>query len=206
VLGSATLALERASEDSSAVVVVRRAGGFGERLLSGSTSSHVATHASCPVVVVPFGARVGAVGPVVVAVGADSPAHAALAFAFKTARDTRTDLVVIHAVARGDTEPGRRALAETLAGWCDEYPEVTVTAQTVEGATVEACADAARDAGLLVLGRHRTIGHRAPWTRSIAKALLATTTCPVVTVPHDAVDLVYRPVSRAPHASSGPIY
>ncbi|MGH1564334.1 universal stress protein [Mumia sp. DW29H23] len=206
VLGSATLALESASKESSALVVVRRDARTAERLLTGSTSSRVATHASCPVVVVPAGVRPASTGPVVVAIDADSPSHAALTYAFEAARRARTDLLVLHAAHRGGATQGQRGVGETLAGWREDYPEVEVHTRTVEASTVDACADATRGARLLVLGRHRTTGPRAPWTRSIAKAVLSRTACPVVTVPHDAVDLAYHPTPRAMAAPGGPVY
>lgn len=206
VLGSATLALENVSKDSAAVVVVRRGAGRTERLLSGSTSSRVATHASCPVVVVPPGARPPQSGPIVAAIDADSPSHGALEYAFTLAHRTRADLVVLHAVARGGAEQGMRAVGETLAGWGEDFPEVAVTRRTVRASTVDACADATRGARYLVLGRHRTTGRRAPWVRSVAKAVLGRTVCPVITVPHDAVDLAYHPRPRAMQAPAGPVY
>ncbi|MFD1824223.1 MULTISPECIES: universal stress protein [Mumia] len=206
VLGSVALALETVSKDSSMVIVVRRDASIADRLLSGSTSSRIATRAACPVMVVPCDTDAPAAGPVVVAIDADSPSHGALTFAFARARHTHADLVVLHATARGGTEQGRRAVGETVAGWREDYPEVEVTTQTVESSASDACASAAQGARLLVLGRHRTTGHRMPWTRSVAKAVLAHTACPVVTVPHDAVDLAYHPRPRAMQAPVGPVY
>ncbi|WP_194846466.1 universal stress protein [Mumia zhuanghuii] len=206
VVGSAALALESASTQSSAVVVVRRDAGVADRLLSGSTSSRIATRAACPVVVVPGDIDPPTTGPVVVAIDADSPTHGALAFAFARARHVHADLVVLHATARGGAEQGRRAVAEMIAGWRADYPEVEVTTLTVEGTASTVCAEAAHGARLLVLGRHRTTGRRMPWTRSVARAVLAHTPCPVVTVPHDAVDLAYHPRAAAMQPSGGPVY
>lgn len=206
VLGSATLTLESASKDSSALVLVRRETRGAERLLTGSTSSWIATRAACPVVVVPAGVHPSFTGPVVVAIDADSPSHAALMYAFETARREHADLQVLHAARSGGAEQGRRGVGETIAGWGAEFPDVEVTVRTVEASTVDACAEATRGARLLVLGRHRTTGRRAPWTRSIAKAVLARTACPVVTVPHDEVDLAYHPTPRAMAAPGGPVY
>lgn len=206
VLGSAAVALESVAKESSLLVVVRRDAGVADRLLTGSTSSRIATRASCPVMVVPCDTAPSKTGPVVVAIDADSPSHGALTYAFTVARRTGADLVVLHATARGGFEQGRRAVGETIAGWREDYPEVEVTTRTVEASAPAACADATQGARLLVLGRHRTTGRRLPWTRSVAKAVLDQTTCPVVTVPHDEVDLAYHPRPRAMQASGGPVY
>src|SRR5256885_178171 len=71
----------------------------------------------------------------------------------KPPADREGDLIVVHA----EPAPHRRAdvtVAETLAGWSDEYPEVRVTRFLTARPVVAALMQESQQLGLIVLGVH----------------------------------------------------
>ncbi|MFC7615431.1 universal stress protein [Actinokineospora soli] len=137
-------------QDAGLVVVGSRGlGGFGGLLL-GSTAVQVAAHARCPVVVVRGGEhreRGVARGDVVVGVDGSEHSVEAIAFAFAEAQRlgvgvlalTITPWGLLDTVPAGvlladddDPEPAR-ALAESIAGWAEKYPEVPVRRAVARG-------------------------------------------------------------------------
>lgn len=186
--GSASLTLAALSPGARCIVVGRRKAGWGERLLTGSVSSRLSAIADCPVVTVPHGYKPAPTppGPIVVALDGRSGAHTSLAYAFNSARQHLTDLVVLHAAPTDATQQDLRQhdldLAQTLAGWRSQYPDVAVTTSTVQESPSAACEDASRDASLLVLGRS-TGPHLLSWSRSVARSVLRNAHCPLATVP-----------------------
>lgn len=117
-------------------------GGFSGMLL-GSTAHSVAAHASSPVAVV----RTPNIadGPVVVGVDGSETSTAALDAAFDEASWRKARLVAVHVgeapsirevgVGQAHEQPGdaERALAESLAGRAENYPDVDVERVAVEG-------------------------------------------------------------------------
>ena len=150
-----------------------------------------------PVVVVPA-EWICRQGPVVVGIGAEDDLSATLAFATSTAASRRAEIHVIHAwqtTGTGEIPPAwdfgtdsiperqQRALAHLARSARESHPEVTVTAEAVQGRVVARLADAARTASLLVVGRsHRTAISRALFG-STARGLLAELPCPVAVIP-----------------------
>lgn len=131
-----------ADEAESVVLGGRGRGGF-TGLLLGSVSQRVATHASCPVVVV-RGRADAAAGPVAVGVDDSDAAEHVLAAAFAAAAGHATGLVVVRcfpapqplyysddaAQVMAPTQEmdmaERARLAEQLAPWRVRYPNVAV--------------------------------------------------------------------------------
>ncbi|MFD8339826.1 universal stress protein [Streptomyces solisilvae] len=141
------------------------------------------------------------------------PCDELIEFAFDTARRRGTGLRVIHAVRTplrptpgpsvplrlavpeapaSDPQPPARAPADVkgiltavLRPWRERYPAVPVTATVTEGPAAATLVHAARDAGLLVVGRrmngHGTGAHAGP----VVHAVLHHVGCPVAVVPHD---------------------
>ena len=209
--GPASTILADLSSDAQCIVVGRRDTGWGERLLTDSVSSRVSAKSECAVVTVPRGWKgsEATVGPVVVALDGKSPAHASLLYAFQAADRHQADLVVLHAAPTWETKHAVAEhdidVAEVLAGWRSEYPDVAVSTSTVQATATTACEDASRDAVLLVLGRSSD-RNLLPWTRSVARAVLKNARCPVVTVPlHDAVRR-REPAARASQSFIIPTY
>jgi nucleotide-binding universal stress UspA family protein len=168
--GSAVPLLLEASEHASLVVVGSRGtGGFTELLL-GSTTLRVAGHASCPVIAVPAaGDEPRERRGVVVGVDGSSRSEAAIAFAFQEADELGEGLTAVHAwhdITRTGTGPmmplgydprevlqeERLALAESMAGWQEKFPDVQVRHRVVAGHPVRVLVSESPTSRLLVVG------------------------------------------------------
>jgi nucleotide-binding universal stress UspA family protein len=147
----------------------RGTGGFAD-LVVGSTTLHVATHASCPVIAVPSPSdppipRHG----VVVGVDGSKPSEAAVAYAFEMASGLGEKLTALHAL-HDPTRTGvammmpitfnpaevaeeeRLALAKSLAGWQEKFPDVEIERRVVLGHPVPVLVSHAAHARILVVG------------------------------------------------------
>lgn len=193
--GSVTDVMLRLARPDDLLVLGSRGHGPGGRLLLGSTSTAVATHAPCPVLVVPTAGAVD--GPVVVGLDG-SPAAARV---LRTARDEAarlgTTLRVVGAVApvpayapdfvlvpeyEAERAAAARAdIARLLAGAdVDRLPSVEVRLET--DAPADVLVRHGRDARLLVVG---TRGHgllRRMLLGSVSRAVLHHAPCPVLVV------------------------
>lgn len=161
-------ALVQASERAALVVVgARGLGRIAGRVL-GSVSQKVAAHAHSPVVTVRDLAAVPD-GPVVVGVDPDHIAPEVMRFAFAEAQQRGVGLRVVHAGARAQLRPELQdpridvlldGVAENRATevqrvadeWSQRYPDVPVDVRIVRRHPVEALAEAAAGASLLVVG------------------------------------------------------
>lgn len=192
-------ALRAASADAQLVVIGSRGLGGVAGLLVGSTASGLVAHSSCPVVVLPD-PTTAAVSPrssVVVGVEGRAGDDAVLGFAFAEAAARGTDLVAVHAWQDVVVETAfqsmsplvdwagvlldeERVLAETLAGWRDQEPDVPVR-EVVRERTARALVSVGLTAQLLVVGhRHRTALARLG---STTHGVLHRAGCPVAVVP-----------------------
>ena len=166
VTAGATM-VEVSRECELMVVGSRGRGGFTSLLL-GSTSTQLAAHAHCPVIVIRDSAPAGPNhGSVVVGIDGSSQTQAVLEFAFETASLRRAPLVAIHAwrypVVPDDAmplvyDPDELAttegtiLAEALAGWQERFPDVNVERKLMPGKATTILLEQARGAKLLVVG------------------------------------------------------
>jgi nucleotide-binding universal stress UspA family protein len=193
-------ALVESSKTSALIVVGRRSVNRLERVLTGSTSSSVASKAHCPVVSVPVGWQPGEdTHRIVVGVDGSENGRHAVEFAFAEASRRRAPLMALRSwdlparwysdlpdVAGEDEEWLDRmelALAEDLAGYQSDYPEVQVS-RIFERSSSSADALCRRSDGasLLVIGKRGlggVLGLDLGWT---ARSVLAHATCPVVVV------------------------
>ncbi|MBB5156037.1 universal stress protein [Saccharopolyspora phatthalungensis] len=186
--------LVRRSADAQLIVVGSRGRSAWSGSLLGSVSTKVATHAHCPVVVVRDHLLSG---PVVVGLDNSSHSRAALRFAFDEAAAHETDLVAMQVwrdTRHGPVVPpldeevtelrdeARRGLAEQLAGWNEEYPDVGVREIARRGNPVTELTDAARDAQLLVVGHQGSGGFSGLLLGSVATGVLYHAHCPVAVV------------------------
>jgi nucleotide-binding universal stress UspA family protein len=202
VSGPAATALLEAAEESAMVVLGSRGlGGFSELML-GSTSVQVATHAPCPVVVMrPHGdAPPGAeAGRIVVGIDGSPMSVGAVEFAFAEASFRGTGLTAMHVcnapsldapgvpvpidlVAEDVVDAELRALAESLGGYRDRYPDVDVRQFVVHGKAAPALVTASVGAHLLVVGSRGRGGFRSLLLGSTSHALLHHAYCPVAVV------------------------
>ncbi|MET8454633.1 universal stress protein [Streptomyces sp. NPDC005209] len=194
-------ALVRESRNASLLVTGSRGrSGIAEALL-GSVSLTVAGHAHCPVVVVRGShdnqALPAAHHRVVVGVGEQPAAAAAVRFAAEEARWRGAELEVVrawrcpahettdHPLLAG--EPARlheQQAVEALEKSLQDVPAgIEVRSRTVEGHTRTVLADASRDADLLVLGARRRQRHFGLQLGRVAHGVLHHSACPVLVVP-----------------------
>lgn len=191
-------ALVDESADAPLLVVQRREISGLKRFASGSVTSDIAARAHCPVVVVRSGAR-GGKGDVVVGVDDAGHAQAALSAAFGEAERWGCGVVAVHAWQWEDSvtefgfyptdphdvfaveEARRIRLAEAIEPYATAHPGVHVGQVVIPGTVPRALLDAAIDARLLVVSRHKP----APAPRalgSIARRCISEAVCPVMVV------------------------
>lgn len=198
VAGGAASSLIAASADADLVVVGAHGRSMIARLLLGSVSHHVATHAKCTAVVV-RGEGHGASAPVVVGVDDSPTARFALEVAFEEAKLRGVALVVFHAwqdlpvtgygvwaPPPGITDELRAAaedlLARALDGWPEKYPDVEVHTRVEHNHPVTAVVEESEHAQLVVLGAHGR-GHFAGMDfGSVPSAAVREAACPVMVV------------------------
>lgn len=186
------------ARDAGLLVVGSHGRGPVLSLLLGSVGVAVTRHAPCPVVVV----RPGNPGVVRqgVLVGIDGSVRSltTLDFAFRQASLRQLPLTVLHCfwdaeavVAGGHVvggveslqEQARLAVAETVAGMGEKYPDVRFRTELARGLVDEALVRAAERMNLVVVGAH----HGGTASRiifgSVAAALVEHAQCPVAVVP-----------------------
>jgi nucleotide-binding universal stress UspA family protein len=173
-LCDARQALIDASTRASIVVVGTRGRGPLRSLLLGSVSMAVAEHASCPVAVVRPGDREQE-AHVVVGTDGGPASTAALEFAFELASVEGRGLDVVHSWLANDTlvyatsESDRvelirqreRLLGESLAGYAEKYPDVSVTRHLPDASAVQTLVDMSVDASAVVIGSRGRTGPKA---------------------------------------------
>ncbi|GGY33781.1 universal stress protein [Streptomyces djakartensis] len=188
----------------------RGRGGFAGLLL-GSNSMAAARDAECPVIVVPRAGReapedagvAGPGSPVVVGLKAAGPDEATLEFAFAEAarRGARLRAVAAYPwpaqpwmmpgempppiVDQDVVEDEARVLADGfLAPYRERHPDVATETVTAAGDAAGHLAAASRDAGLVVVGRHRRhLLAPARMMGSVTHAVLLHAAGPVAVVP-----------------------
>jgi nucleotide-binding universal stress UspA family protein len=191
-------------ESQRAGLVVLGSRGYGgfRGLLVGSVSVQVAAHAASPVVVVPPRSDGGSTGPVVVGVDGSELSEAAVGFAFEAASFRNAELVAISAwqVPAGlDLVPMQvdveqfgadqdRALAESLAGYQERYPDVRVRRQVSLGSAAQVLLEAAADAQLIVVGSRGRGGFAGLLLGSVSQSVLHNANCPVAIIKDRAAE------------------
>lgn len=189
--GPAALAIARAASGVALLVVGARGVGGFTALLLGSVSRFVAMNAPCPVVVVRE--QSDAVQHEI-AVGVRDPQDysPALEFAFEEAALHGAELVAVHSwhgflpgIARpatdaAETDAITRSLEETLSGWRNKYPAVTVRPDVVRGHPAQVLAEYSARADLVVIGRHGS--GASPTIGSVQHAMLNHARGPVAIV------------------------
>jgi len=183
------------SSRADTVVLGHRGHGVIPGALLGSVSLQVATHARCPVVVVhePTPSAPTAHG-IVVGVDGSAVSVEALGYAFEEASSRGVPLEVVHAwwttVSVGLTEEIRTAqvaqqqltLSESLVGWSERFPDVTVGEHLPRGPAVLALVEQAKHAELLVVGSRGLGGFGRLLLGSVSHGVLQHARCPVAVV------------------------
>lgn len=197
--GSVSTTLVKASQAANLMVLGRRGISGLERLFAGSTSTSVAARADCPVVVVPHAWTPGQRNHRVV-VGVDGSARSlpALALAVAEASSRQAGLVAVHAwsppppfyLEALETKEAvdywhrsaELTLSETLAGWSERHPEITITKALECAHPVEALIGHSTDADLLVIGTRGRGGIPGLALGTVARAVVAGSSCPILLV------------------------
>jgi nucleotide-binding universal stress UspA family protein len=184
------------------LVVVGRGGRRKDPRAPGSVCLSVAAHGLCPALVVSAAANASGDLPVLLGACASPGEEPVIAFAFDEAALRGVPLRVMHvwagmpATALSVVDPfaydlrtayaeADRLLAETLAGWADKYPEVTVERESRYGVNPgEVLVRASARAGLVVVGPHRPGVSSAMSLGTVARELLTRAGCPVSVIRH----------------------
>ncbi|MBJ8346980.1 universal stress protein [Antrihabitans sp. YC2-6] len=183
------------SNGARMVVVGSRGLGAFKRGLLGSVSTAVARHAHCPVAVIheqDTDEDLRSKKPVVVGVDGTRNSERAIEIAFDEASHRNCDLVALHAWA--DTSDfdyqladwpdaagaAEATLAESLAGWQEKFPDVSVRRIAVRNHPRRHLAEQAADAAVVVVGSHGRGGFAGLLLGSVSQALLHTVSCPLI--------------------------
>ncbi|WP_328714130.1 universal stress protein [Nocardia salmonicida] len=182
--------LRRRARHAQLLVVGARGLGVFERTLLGSVSSALARRPRCPLAVIP-GPQPPESRHLPVLVGVDgSPAsHRAVEFAIGEASRRGVGLVAIS--LWNDPHPGprtteiaetaHRLLAESLAGYPEEFPDVDVTRLVAHDEPAHRLVQESAGAQLIVLGSHNS-GITRVTRRSVSGAVLGAAKVPVVII------------------------
>jgi nucleotide-binding universal stress UspA family protein len=190
--------LDAESRHAQLLVLGHRGLGGVTGLLLGSVTAALATHATCPVVVVRGAESLDALAglPVVIGVDGTPNSEAALAFAFDAADARRVPLIAVHTWWESHADPvldvvcdwdaieadEREVLAERLAGWGEKYPDVAVQRIVARDRPARRLLELARSAQLVVVGSRGRGTLSCLFVGSVSHALLHHAPCPVAIV------------------------
>ncbi|MFZ2175583.1 MAG: universal stress protein [Rhodococcus sp. (in: high G+C Gram-positive bacteria)] len=195
--GTASSHLIELSREARMVVVGARGTGAVADYLLGSTMLRTVNHAQCPVAVFRGGSAAVPDGRgVVVGVDGSAISEKAVEQAFAFADTFGVELDAVHAwsgermhgLGRASThvdwsayeEAEKAVLSESLAGWCDRYPDVRVHGSSVEGVPADILLQRAADAQLLVVGSHGRGTVAGSLLGSVSQNLVHHAPCPVL--------------------------
>ncbi len=194
-------ALLHLSESAQVLVVGTRGLGGIASAFMGSVSSLIARHSACPVVVARSVSKDGAPpasGPVVVGIDGSENSVPALAAAMKEASLRGATLLAVHAwsdVPLSTMDPVTQVgelfnestvadsvVAERLAGWSEDYPDVNVEHHVVMDRPDAAIIESAKGAQLVVVGSRGRGGITGLLLGSTSIKVLRSAECPVMVV------------------------
>lgn len=189
------------SEHAHLLVLGSRGRGTVRSMVLGSVSAAVSRHAACPVVVCRPPGDVAAKSGILVGVDATPESRPVIEFAYRQASLRQLPLTVLHtfwdaaaAVAQYREDQGtpqaapeleelRATLAEVVAGFAEQYPDVAVSLTLKHGLADEALSPRDGAWELVVVGRHPMNALSRLLTGSVATAVLERSRSTVAVVP-----------------------
>jgi len=169
---------------------------LGGRLL-GSVSSGLLRHAHCPVAIIHDGDSLTPnrlQAPVLVGIDGSSSSELATATAFDEASRRNVGLIALHAWSDVDLSewPGvdwpatqsmaEQVLAERLAGWQEQYPDVNVRRVVVRDRPAHQLVTLSAEAQLLVVGSRGRGGFGGMLVGSVSESVAQLARTPVIVV------------------------
>lgn len=183
----------REAADSASMLVLGapRTSEIEEVFTFGGMGASLAGHPPCPVALVmsPFRAD-ETNASIVVGVDGSEVSERAVALAFEEAELHAVDLLAIRvrrpreANTPESVQESLLELSQTLAGWREKFPGVSVRHQVAVGTPAMALARAAADARCLVVGSRGRGGFRGMVLGSTSQTLVHHAPCPLLVVPH----------------------
>ncbi len=159
------------AESRNALMLVLGSRGVGSlaSVILGSTVSHVATHAACPVIVTAAGGDPQ--GPVVVGIDGSKQSQVVLAWALDHADRHDLPVEVLHCyqvpvypgvvpyvppveLTDATAEHEADIAHEAIAGWRERYPGLSIRATVRHGRPAQLLVEASAGASLTVVGSH----------------------------------------------------
>ena len=191
VYSSPAPALIKMSDEAEMIVVGTAGRGLLARGVLGSVSSTVVRHAGCPVAVIRDEELPDPQDPVLVGIDGSAVSEHATAIAFDEASRRGVDLIALHAWSDVTTEvpaldwatveeEAQRSLAESLAGWRQRYPDVTVHRVVVRDRPARNLIEQAESAQLVVVGSHGRGGLTGMLLGSVSNTLVHSVRVPVI--------------------------
>ena len=177
--------------DAALLVVGSRHASALARGVFGSVSTAVVSEAKCPVVTLsgPPG-DLGERPEVVAGVSCQPHDHDVLAFAFDYAGRNQLPLRLVFcwqstfgSIELAPPDTAKLRLAQTLAGWREEYPEVTTHLVVRRGHPVDVLVASSASQALLVVGRHASHLRFGALLGSTSLGVVHHATCPVAVIP-----------------------
>jgi nucleotide-binding universal stress UspA family protein len=181
--------LPRLSERAELTVLGQDHRALSGHMPLGHTASTVASMSRHPVVAVPRGWTAPASDrrPIAVAIDGLHSSSSTLGFAFTEASLRQAPVLVVHSAPLSELAMGeqntRLNLAEILAGWKADYPDIDVETFLLAGPPRDTVATVSADAQLLVVGVPYRGREFTRWIRSVARAVLDRASCPVAVIP-----------------------
>jgi nucleotide-binding universal stress UspA family protein len=200
VQGDPSTELARFSESTSLLVVGTRKRSGSRLRYAWSVGTRLATKATGPVAIIPEG-DLSTSADVVVGVDGSVGSMAAVQFAAAEAAHSGGVLRAIHAwqeplawqdaYAPGDEflssleDSHRQLLDDSLMAVAARYPDLVIDRQLVHGTPAWALLDAAKDAGLLVVGNDGLSGVSRFLLGSVSHTVVLNIVSPTIVVRHD---------------------
>ncbi len=183
------------SKEAEMVVAGSQGSGRWPGRLLGSVSSALLRHAHCPVAIIhdqepsmPDPSQV----PVLVGIDGSPASELATAIAFDEASRRNVGLIALHAWSDLDVSewPGidwpatqsmaEEVLAERLAGWQEQYPDVQVSRSVVQAQPARQLVQRSEEAQLVVVGSRGRGGFAGMLVGSVGEAVAQMARVPVI--------------------------